>query len=81
MVVSLSCLQRGQRFKAEGCQSTGAMHPWYSGAPGNKFDLASAVYKQTKFAKNVGSMIVLILFLTTSRKAIIMSKAVQSAAQ
>ena len=33
----------GQRFKAEGCQSTGAKHPWYSGAPGNKFVLASVV--------------------------------------
>ena len=35
-------LRRGQRFKAEGC----AMHLWYSGAPENKFDLASAVSKE-----------------------------------
>ena len=31
----------GQRFKAEGCQITSALHPWRSGASGNKFDLAS----------------------------------------
>ena len=42
---NMSCLvlREGQRFKEEGCQNTGAMHPWYSGAPGNKFVLASVV--------------------------------------
>ena len=30
-VAYMSCLERGQQFKAEGCQSTIAMHPWYSG--------------------------------------------------
>ena len=32
----MSCLQRGTVFKVEGCQSTGAMHPWYSVAQVNK---------------------------------------------
>ena len=34
----LLCLvfRGGQRYRTEGCQSTGAMHPWYLGAPGNK---------------------------------------------
>ena len=42
---SESCLvfRGGQQFKAEGCQSTGAMHPWYSGTPRNKFVLTSVV--------------------------------------
>ena len=35
----------GRRCKAEGCQSTGAMHSWCSGTPGNKFDIASVVKK------------------------------------
>ena len=32
----MSCLQRGTVFKVEGCQSTGAMHPWYSVSQVNK---------------------------------------------
>ena len=32
-----------QGFKAVGCQSTIAMHSWYTRRPGNKFDLASVV--------------------------------------
>ena len=42
MCMSCLVLRGGQRFKAEGC----AMHPWYSGAPENKFDLAFAVFKE-----------------------------------
>ena len=43
----MSCLVfRGeQQFKAEGCQNTGAMHLWYSGAAENEFDLTS-VFKE-----------------------------------
>ena len=40
----LSCLaSEGTALIVEGCQSTGAMHPWYSVTQGNKFDLASVV--------------------------------------
>ena len=35
------CLPRGTANKIDGSQSTGANHPWFSMAPGNKFDLAS----------------------------------------
>ena len=33
----------GTAIESRGCQNTGAMHPWYSGALGNKFDLASVL--------------------------------------
>ena len=39
--IVLSCLPRGTANKIDGSQSTGANHPWFSMAPGNKFDLAS----------------------------------------
>ena len=39
--LELSCLPRGTDNKIDGSQSTGANHPWFSMAPGNKFDLAS----------------------------------------
>ena len=43
----------GQWYKVEGCQRTGAMHPWYAGAPGNKFDLASVVCKPVGQAPSI----------------------------
>ena len=51
----MSCLvfRGGQRFKAEGCQSSGAMHPWYSGDPGKKFDLASVVKESVRQTNKV----------------------------
>ena len=43
-----SCLWKGKANKLDGCQSTGAKHPWYSMAPGNKFDLASVICKSVR---------------------------------
>ena len=45
MQVSLSCLWSGSANKIDGCQSAGAKQPWYSMAPGNKFDLPSFICK------------------------------------
>ena len=44
-VAYMSCIafKGEQRFRAEDCQSTVAMPPWYSGAPGHTFDLALVV--------------------------------------
>ena len=49
-VAYMSCLvfRGGQRFKAEGCHDTGAMHSWCSGAPGNKFALKSVVKESVR---------------------------------
>ena len=49
-VAYMSCLvfRVGQRFKAEGCHGPSAMHSWYSGAPGNKFALASVVKESVR---------------------------------
>ena len=44
----LPCLQRGTAIKIDGCQSKDAKHPWYSMAPGNKFDLASVICKSVR---------------------------------
>ena len=49
-VAYMSCLafKGGQRFRAEDCQSSVAMHPWYSGAPRHTFDLALAVKESVR---------------------------------
>ena len=54
--------------KVGGNQSTGAKHPWYQMAPGNKFDLASDICKSVRqtyiFCQitNVDAIIELVFF-------------------